>query len=136
MSVLITEKFINMTAILLMSQELRLMAGENYMKIEDINPWWITAKVQEEYSNFEKRDLFNEIAKYIPDRQIIVISGLRRTGKTVTLHHLIDFLLKSNKKENILYFSFDLFDEKIDSLLEIYSEKVKIALKKENGARL
>ncbi len=101
------------------------------MKIEDINPWWVSGKVQSEYLEFEERDIFNEIVKYLKDKQIIVLTGLRRVGKTVTLHHLINLLLKENKKENILYFNFDLFDEPLDNILGQYSEKVKVDLKKE-----
>lgn len=101
------------------------------MQIKDLNPWWITAKVQEDYSQLEHRDLFSELIKYIKDRQILVVSGLRRTGKTVTLHHLIDFLLKHHPKENIFYFSFDLFDKKIETILEEYSEITKVDFRKE-----
>ena len=101
------------------------------MEIEDINPWWTKGKVQEEYTSLHKRDLFEDIVKYVEEKQIVVLSGLRRTGKTVTLHHIIDLLLKENKKENILYFSFDLFDDFIDTIINKYSEKVKIDLKNE-----
>ncbi|MEW5897459.1 MAG: ATP-binding protein [Nanoarchaeota archaeon] len=101
------------------------------MKIGDLNPWWITAQIEEEYSTLQQRNLFAEIIKYLSDRQILVLSGLRRTGKTVTLHHLIEFLLKNNSREKILYFNFDLFDEKIESILKQYSELVKVDLRKE-----
>ncbi len=101
------------------------------MKIEDVNPWWISGKVQSEYLSFEKRAIFNEIIKYLRDKQIIVLTGLRRVGKTVTLHHLINLLLEKNKKENILYFNFDMFNEPLDSILTQYSEKVKVDIKKE-----
>ncbi len=101
------------------------------MDLVDINPWWVSSKVQEEYSSCEKRQLFFEMAKYVKDKQIVVLSGLRRTGKTVTLHHLISLLLEKNPKESILYFNFDLFDEPIDKILEKYSEKTKTDFKKE-----
>jgi predicted AAA+ superfamily ATPase len=101
------------------------------MEIEDINPWWISAKVQEEYLSLDKRDLFKEIIKYVKENKIVVLSGLRRTGKTVTLHHIIQHLLEKEKKENILYFSFDLFDDSIEGVIDKYVEKVKVDLKKE-----
>lgn len=101
------------------------------MKIEDINPWWVSGKVQDEYLELENREIFKEIIKYLKDKQIIVLTGLRRVGKTVTLHHIINLLLKENKKENMLYFNFDMFDESLDSILSRYSEKVKVDIKKE-----
>lgn len=101
------------------------------MKIEDINPWWTTSTIQEEFLKLERRDLFNEIINYIKDKQIIALTGLRRTGKTVLLHHIIDYLLKQFPKENILYYNFDLFNEAIESILEYYKNKVKLDFKKE-----
>jgi predicted AAA+ superfamily ATPase len=101
------------------------------MKIEDINPWWINGKVQEDYVKFEKRALFQDIIRYINDKQIVVLTGLRRVGKTVTLHHIIDLILKNNPKENIVYFSFDMFDDNIMNILERYSEKTLADIKKD-----
>jgi len=101
------------------------------MKIEDINPWWKTSSIDEEILKFNKRDLFDEIIDYIKDKQIIAITGLRRTGKTVLMYHLIDYLLKLHPKENILYYNFDLFDDKIENILDYYKEKMKIEVRKE-----
>jgi len=101
------------------------------MKIEDINPWWTTSTVKEEFLKLERRDLFNEVIKYIKDKQIITLTGLRRTGKTVLLHHVIDYLLKQFPKESILYYNFDLFNETIENILEYYKDKVKLDFKKE-----
>lgn len=56
-----------------------------------------------------KRKLFFEILKYLKDRQIISIMGLRRTGKTIILKQLIKYLIQSEKinPERILFLSFD-----------------------------
>jgi hypothetical protein len=102
------------------------------MDIQDINPWWKTGEIPEELQKMERRELFNEISKYIEDRQIIAIVGLRRVGKTVLLHHLIDLLLKTTKKENIFYYDFDLLeDSPIEKILERYSSLAGVDLKKE-----
>lgn len=100
------------------------------MKIIDINPWWKTAKIRKEYEELPKRDLFDEIVPYIKERQIIAVNGLRRTGKTVLMHHIIKELLKENPKENILYFNFDLFDKSIEEILNSYQKIVEIDIKK------
>lgn len=101
------------------------------MEKKDINPWWFNGKVQDFYSSLEKRELFFDIKEYIKSKQIISLIGLRRVGKTVLFHHLIEFLLKDNPKENILYFSFDLMSEDIEKVLKDYAETVDINLKKD-----
>jgi len=87
------------------------------MKIENLNPWWKTGKIPEEFSTLEKRGLFKEITRCIKEKQIIVLTGLRRTGKTTLMHHVIDYLLKFYPRENIFYYSFDLMDDNIGNVL-------------------
>ncbi|HJH28317.1 MAG TPA: ATP-binding protein [Methanosarcinaceae archaeon] len=72
------------------------------------NDWWKTGHVRNEHRKEKRRTLFTEIEKYLPDRQIIGITGLRRTGKTTLMYQLIDHLINSGvDPKNILYFSFD-----------------------------
>ena len=60
------------------------------------------------YGYETKRDLFNELARYPDARQTVGTIGLRKTGKTVLLEQLIDFLVKGwQRRDKILYFSFD-----------------------------
>jgi len=101
------------------------------MNIREINPWWKTSKIEEEYAVLPRRDLFDEISPYIKEKQILAINGLRRTGKTVLMHHIIDSLLEKQAKENILYYNFDLLDDKIENILAAYNELLGINLKTE-----
>jgi len=56
-----------------------------------------------------KRKLFFELLKYLPERQMISVVGLRRTGKTIILKQLIQNLIEQNSvnPNNILFLSFD-----------------------------
>lgn len=56
-----------------------------------------------------KRKLFVDLIKYLPERQIISIVGLRRTGKTILLKQIIKHLIEKEKVDakNILFLSFD-----------------------------
>jgi len=56
-----------------------------------------------------KRKLFFELVKYLPERQIISVVGLRRTGKTILLKQLIQHIIGQEgvKPNNILFLSFD-----------------------------
>ncbi len=81
------------------------------------NPHW---KEGFTYGYEKKRELFDELAKYLDSKQILGIIGLRRTGKTVLLKQLIDHLIKQGqKRDGILYFS---FDEEAVSLDDVISE--------------
>jgi predicted AAA+ superfamily ATPase len=55
------------------------------------------------------RKLFHELVAYLPNRQIISIVGLRRTGKTILLKQLITHLIEyeSVNVHNIFFLSFD-----------------------------
>ncbi len=71
------------------------------------NPWWESHKV-EAVAGLRSRYLYNEIAKYLDEKQIVSIVGLRRVGKTTLLLQLAARLLEACKDpKRILYFSFD-----------------------------
>jgi len=101
------------------------------MEIKDLNPWWKTAKAEEEFISLPRRTIFNEIIDYLDERQIIALHGLRRTGKTVLMHHIIDTLLKKYPSESIFYYNFDLLNDKIENILKTYGKIVGIDIKKE-----
>ncbi len=91
------------------------------------NPWWRTGKIEVEV---KKRELNEEIDKYIKKKQIIAITGLRRVGKTTLLYGIIKKLLLENSPKSILYFSFDDFEEQeleeiIDAHIEINNQAPK-----------
>ncbi|MEM5813334.1 MAG: AAA family ATPase [Candidatus Aenigmatarchaeota archaeon] len=56
-------------------------------------------------------------------RQICILTGLRRVGKTTLFYQLIQEILKKVKPNHILYFS---FDEKIEDLKKILDEYQRI----------
>ncbi len=89
------------------------------------NRWWDSGRVESIYLKPYKRPLFYELQKFMSVRQILLIYGLRRVGKTTLLYQLIDGLLSQGvERKHILYFS---FDERITSLKELlmtYSEFV------------
>ncbi|MBI2451954.1 ATP-binding protein [Candidatus Pacearchaeota archaeon] len=102
------------------------------MEIEDFNPWWKIGTISEEYKKLKKRKLFYEVKKYVKDKQIIVVTGLRRTGKTVLLYHLIEDLIeKEVKPQNVTYFNFDLSIKTLEEIFENYKKINDIDYKKE-----
>ena len=98
-----------------------------------LNPWWESGSISPELAKEHKRQEFNRIAKLISYRYrpILILSGLRRVGKTTLLYQSIEKLLKSEKPKNILFFSFDKKVEEIIKILDSYQELTNINWKKE-----
>ncbi|MHA1265317.1 MAG: ATP-binding protein [Candidatus Helarchaeota archaeon] len=96
------------------------------MNVEDLekyNPWWKTGKVKEGWLKKFKRTLYSTILKYLKDRQILLIEGLRRVGKTTLIFQVIDQLLsESIPPKRILYFSFDEFAFELNDVLTTYQQ--------------
>ncbi len=64
---------------------------------------------------------FYDIIKYLDDGQMLVIYGLRRTGKTTIMYQIIDYLLKKKvNRNNILYFSFDYTNIELKDIISDY----------------
>lgn len=93
----------------------------------DSNPWW----QGERKEGLKRRFLESEIESYIDKRQIISITGLRRCGKTSLFYRTINKLLDDYDSEQILYYSFDGFENvEIRDILSEYEEIQKRDFKK------
>lgn len=94
-------------------------------KITRFNEWWVTKRVKPTLLKPFKRPLFFKLQKYLNNRQILLITGLRRVGKTTIIYQLIQELLdKKIINLNILYFSFDEQHLTLDDLIKDYEEKI------------
>lgn len=72
------------------------------------NPQWKGENLHESVGKIYQRDATEEIAKYLKDRQIVLITGPRRSGKTTAMLQTIQMQLERGvNPKNILYFSFD-----------------------------
>lgn len=89
-------------------------------ELERFNHWWRTGQVKA-LPPF-KRTLYQDLSSYLAMRQILLIRGLRRTGKSTLLYQLIASLLEQNKPIHLLYFSFDELAFDIKEVLETYQK--------------
>ncbi|MBI4170814.1 MAG: ATP-binding protein [Candidatus Aenigmarchaeota archaeon] len=96
-----------------------------------LNPWWKTPEISKDLAKPLKREKFVRIQELSNYRQAIILSGLRRVGKSTLLYQKIEDLLKKTGPKNILYFSFDKRVENIISVLESYQELTGKDYKKE-----
>ena len=95
----------------------------------DMNPWW-----KGEFGiEFKERELHKEIQKYLPLRQIVAFTGLRRVGKTTLMLKIVeDEIKKGFNARNILFFSFDEFKHiEIDELIKSYEDILEKDIRKD-----
>lgn len=93
------------------------------------NPWWQSGSVPAALTG-RKRRLLDVLLRDVDLRQIQILSGIRRAGKTTLLFQVIQSLLNQSavKPHNILYFS---FDEEIESIEEIVGSYQELVLKED-----
>ncbi len=74
----------------------------------ELNPWWKGPFSVE----FKNRTVYSRIRRFLPAKQIIALTGLRRVGKTTLLRKIVEDALKTGfPAQNIVFFSFDEFKE-------------------------
>lgn len=87
--------------------------------VRGFNSFWNTPLKLE----YKDREIYGKLKKYIKERQIVSLCGLRRVGKTTILKKIIQDLLKENEPDTILYFSFDDFEDiELYDVLDIFQE--------------
>ena len=73
-----------------------------------LNPWWKTSKIAPDLARNYKRQSFYEASELFTQyRQILVLTGLRRVGKSTIIYQLIEKLLEQHDPQSIVYFTFD-----------------------------
>lgn len=95
----------------------------------EFNPFW-KGGYQIEY---KPRDIYPDIAARLPEKQILALCGLRRTGKTTLLKKIITQLLQEHQADSILYFSFDDFPAEeffpvIDEFVILHGKKTRFLI--------
>ncbi len=93
-----------------------------YRSILDWNIWLETWEISGDFLWY-KRDI--DIVKYLDFKEIKILQGARRTGKSTLFYRVIDNLLQNNKK-NILYLNFDdevLKKYDLEEIVNIFREK-------------
>lgn len=92
--------------------------------LNTFNPWWVSGRVPQELVG-KPRAIFKELRSSLNLRQISILTGLRRVGKTTLLFQLIDALLRDKTEPyQILYFSFDESQFTLDEIVEFYRHNV------------
>jgi len=109
-----------------------LTTKENIIKVlSAFNPWWKTGTVNSTFAKSYRRIAYYESIKRLDNaelRRTVVLTGLRRVGKTTVLYQIIDTLLKRGiPPTQIVFVSMDHPILKLSGLsdvLECYHENV------------
>lgn len=88
------------------------------------NPWWMTGQLPKSFIKTGKRFFFEYLYQYLENPYILLLTGLRRTGKTVLIYQCIEKLLEANiPPQNILYLSFeDIAGIKLNEILDAHQK--------------
>ncbi len=101
--------------------------------IERFNEWWFTGKIRKELALPFKRYAFSKILENLKERQALIITGLRRVGKTTLLYQTIEKLLEIEEPNKILYFSFEESSANIKEVLDFYEKYILKKVFEESG---
>lgn len=94
------------------------------------NPWWVDTNYRPPESLWPKRDQFSQIQAYLKVPQMLLVTGLRRTGKTTLLRQLIAALLDQEiPAKKICFFSFEEGfgvenREALEGIINLYFEQI------------
>lgn len=94
-----------------------------------LNPFWVRSfSIQ-----YKERMIYQRMQRFVKEKQIISLCGLRRVGKTTILRRIIIDLLKEHPPDSILYFSFDDFQasellDVIDAFVSIHNKEPKFLI--------
>jgi len=98
--------------------------------LKETNKWW-KAEFKLDYKD---RITYKQIKKFMQTKQILVLVGLRRVGKTTLMLKIVKDMIDSElKPDNVIYFSFDNFrDIKIKEVVDNYAKLMDKDINKDN----
>jgi predicted AAA+ superfamily ATPase len=93
-----------------MANKQKIRQIEDYLVIDRLrfeNPWWISGETETGYRELKHRpyfDLFYPLVLETKIKRAVVLMGPRRVGKTVMMHHTIQYLLDQKINRNRICF--------------------------------
>lgn len=92
-------------------------------RLEELNPWWNQEFKLNTINRFEYTNTLNE---ELNKKNITILTGIRRVGKTTLLKQTIQELLKNTDPKKILFVTLDLLYFKEHSIQDIILEYKKL----------
>ncbi len=74
----------------------------------EMNHWWIRGSVSSDFTGIPRKMYSSQLQESLNIQEIIILTGMRRTGKTTMMYQLIQHLIQMNVDPfRILYVQFD-----------------------------
>ncbi|MEK6857115.1 MAG: ATP-binding protein [Nanoarchaeota archaeon] len=96
-----------------------------------LNPWWSNKPFE---TGLARPKYFEKIKKYLETKEIVVLTGVRRGGKTTLLFQIINYLINERKvnSKNILFVNFDdagfiNIENPIQSIMKTFTQEISDA---------
>ena len=96
--------------------------------LEQYNPWWFGAY---DFSAISRSKYLDKIIENIDRKNVVIVTGIRRVGKTTLIKQAISEVLKKVPAKNVFYVSLDNFEFEeytIKEIIEAYRERNKISI--------
>lgn len=98
-----------------------------FENLKEWNVWWTEKERIKELSGIERK-ITKEIVRYLTSRQIKILAGIRRSGKSTILYQIIEKLIKDGiNPENIIFINMEdeaLLNANFDKITESYMENI------------
>lgn len=76
--------------------------------LTSLNEWWVSGTVSDKLAKPYRRKAFAEASRILNRyRQILMLTGLRRVGKSTIIYQMISDLLKTADPKKVVYYTFD-----------------------------
>ena len=97
-----------------------------------LNQWWVTNKVDPVLKKEFKRVQYKKLRQLVSEpRGVVIVSGLRRVGKSTLIYQVIDEMLQTEKPDRVVYFSYDFSLGEIVEVLNAYQSLTNVDWKHE-----
>ena len=101
-------------------------------KLAEANPWWQTREVPQALRGLDRPD-YRLLLKSVSQKEVTIITGVRRSGKSTLMYQVIDNLLKAGVlAKQILFVNLEdprLAGDSLDAIYEAYRSTLNPGLK-------
>src|SRR3989338_5042734 len=109
-----------------------MISKETQEIMQLLNPWWKSNSISPDLAKpLKRKKVYERIESLSKNRQVLILTGLRRVGKSTLLYQTLGEQLKKNDASRLCYFSFDRKIEKLVEVFETYSSLTAKDYKKE-----
>lgn len=94
--------------------------------LKEWNPWWEKRELVKELEG-TFRPAYSDLLDSVGIKEVTIITGIRRSGKSTLMYQMIDSLLKNIRPEQVLFVNFEdkkLSDYSLDDIYDDYRESL------------